>query len=39
MGWLFAVTMFVLGCFNGDQTMIMTSGLYAIAGAIAFHRK
>ena len=39
MGWLFAIVMFVLGCFNADQTMIMTSGLYAIAGAIAFANK
>lgn len=38
MGWIFAIVLFIMGCRNGEETMLLTSGLYAIAGAIAFLR-
>lgn len=38
MGWLFAVVLFVLACQNGDEGMLLASGLYAIAGAIGYLR-
>lgn len=39
MGWLFAVALFVVGAFNGNETMLLASSMYAIAGAIAFAKK
>ena len=38
MGWMFAIALFVMACKNGDSSMLITSGLFAIAGSIAFHR-
>ena len=40
MGWIFAIVLFALGAFNdGSDAMLLASGLYAIAGAIAFAKK
>ena len=39
MGWLFAIALFIVGSINGNLDMLMASGLYAIAGAIAFRNK
>lgn len=38
MGWLFAFALFIVACQNGSDAMLLASGLYAIAGAIAFYR-
>lgn len=39
MGWIFAIIMFVMGCKSQDAAMLITSGLFAIAGAIAFAKR
>lgn len=39
MGWIFAIVLFIMGCRNGEEAMLLASGLYAIAGAIAFAKK
>lgn len=35
MGWLFCIPMFIGGAITGNDTLMITSGLFAIAGAIA----
>lgn len=37
MGWLIAIILFVVGCFNDNETLVLTSGLYAIAGSIGLY--
>ena len=39
MGWLFAIALFVVGCKSGDTNLLLASGLFAIAGSIAFAKK
>lgn len=34
MGWLFSIALFVLACVHGNDIFLITSGLFAIAGAI-----
>ena len=34
MGWLFSIVLFVYACINGNEAFLITSGLFAIAGAI-----
>jgi hypothetical protein len=34
MGWLFSICMLLIGCFSGNNILVVTSGLFAIAGAI-----
>ena len=34
MGWLIGIIMLVIGCFEGNDILVLTSGLYAIAGAV-----
>ena len=36
MGWLYCIAMLLIGCFNDNNILVITSGLFAIAGAIAF---
>lgn len=36
MGWLFSIVLFVYACINGNEAFLITSGLFAIAGAIGF---
>lgn len=35
MGWLISVVMLLFGCMNGNETLVITSGLFAIAGSIS----
>ena len=34
MAWIISLAMLVFGCINKDYILIVTSGLYAIAGCI-----
>lgn len=34
MGWLFSICMLLIGCFGHNNILVITSGLYAIAGAV-----
>ena len=34
MGWLISITMLIDGCFSGNEVLVFTSGLFAIAGSI-----
>ena len=34
MGWFFSIAALVVGAINHDSTLIMVSGLFAIAGSI-----
>lgn len=34
MGWIFAIVLFVVGCFIKNTTLVVASGLFAIAGAV-----
>ena len=36
MGWLISIGLLIMGLFLKNDTMIMSSGLFAIAGSIAF---
>lgn len=36
MGWLFAIALFISGAVTGNGDLIIASGLFSIAGAIAF---
>ena len=34
MGWLISIIMLVIGCFKGNDILVITSGLFAISGSI-----
>lgn len=34
MGWLISIIMLLFGCWNDNEILVVTSGLYAIAGSI-----
>lgn len=34
MGWLFSIILFIFGCIKGVESMLIASGLFAIAGSI-----
>lgn len=34
MGWLISVVMLLFGCMDGNDTLVIASGLFAIAGSI-----
>ncbi len=34
MGWLISIIMLLFGCMNGNDTLVIASGLFAIAGSI-----
>lgn len=34
MGWLISIIMLIAGCYSGNEILVITSGLYAIAGTI-----
>jgi hypothetical protein len=36
MGWVFSIALFVLYAIHGSAELLLASGLFAIAGAIAF---
>lgn len=36
MGWLISIAFLIVGSFTGNDCLIVTSGLFAIAGSIAF---
>ena len=36
MGWLFSFVLFIVGCVTHNDTLLLASGLFAIAGAISF---
>lgn len=36
MGWLISLIMLVAGCFKGNDILVVTSGLFAIAGSVEF---
>lgn len=36
MGWLISIAMFITGCITGNDTTLLVSGLFAIAGSISF---
>ena len=36
MGWLISIAFLVAGCILKDQMMLVTSGLFAIAGSISY---
>ncbi len=35
MGWLISIVMLFIGCFHGNETLLITSGLFGISGAIS----
>lgn len=35
MEWLISVAMLIMGCFSGNEILVITSGLFAIAGSIS----
>lgn len=35
MGWLIAIPMFIAGCWMGNDTVIITSAIFAVAGSIS----
>ena len=38
MGWVVSVVLFLGYLFHGDTSILIASGLFAIAGAISFHK-
>ena len=36
MGWLFSIVLFIFACVHSNDVFMITSGLFAIAGAIGF---
>ena len=35
MGWIISVAMLLIGSFSGNDILVITSGLYAIAGSLS----
>lgn len=35
MGWIVCIAMLLIGCFNANDILVVTSGLFAISGAIS----
>ena len=36
LGWLFSITLFIVGLVNKEMDIILAAGLFAIAGTIGF---
>ena len=34
MGWIISIAMLIIGCAHGNDTLLITSGLFGIAGSI-----
>lgn len=37
MGWIISIVMLVIGCRHNNDTLIIASGLFGIAGSISAH--